>query len=360
MCRNFIKFVGIWCKNRIKHRHYDVLYYDVYFYINFRICIHFSSKSLFLTKQSKEIQQNSSIEMKDNETDMMVKFNELKSKYEKNAVEHNMELFDEEYLKEQDLRTTMEKLNVLVERKIGELKTIKDRLVKLTNYKKAVGEILIDMRKTEKKYITTYETIALYSCDLELEAPKHNILHYQLSSGDLRRTPDDKDMVVEPIKLRGQIFSIKSEYVNSLCDIYEKVDDRIECETLKMKKITDFLDIYKNTIDACDTHKKVLSKYNCTVCYENEVKMCIQPCGHTFCVGCTEKITTRCFVCNGNVTAKIKIYLLGKEEEEDNSPTDTRGVEPVNAVDPRAGRNNGAALIGQLVGMGAVYGTRAP
>lgn len=297
--------------------------------------------------------------MKHNETDMMVKFNELKSNYEKKAVEHNMELFDEECLKEQDLRTTMEKFNALVEGKMGELKTIRDRLVKLTDYKKALGEILIDMRKTEEKYITTYETIALCSGDLALKAPKHHIFHYRSLSGDLRGTLDGKDMVLDLIKLRKQLFSIKSEYVESLYDIYEKVDDRIECETLKMKKITDFLDLYKKTIDACDTHKKVLSKYNCTICYENEVKMCIQPCGHTFCVGCTEKITTRCFVCNGNVTAKIKIYLLGKEEEE-NSPTDTRGVEPDNAIDPRARRNNGTGLVGQLLGMGAVYGARAP
>lgn len=292
-----------------------------------------------------------------NETETVLKFNKLKSNYEKKAVEHNMELFDEEYLKEQDLRTTMENFNVLVERKMGELKTIRDRLVKLTDYKKALGEILIDMRKTDEKYINTYETIALCRDDLTLEAPKRQVIHYRYLSG----TPDDKDMVLDPIKLREQLFSIKSEYVNSLCDIYEKVDDRIECETLKMKKITDFLDLYKKTIDACDTHKKVLSKYNCTVCYENEVKMCIQPCGHTFCVGCTEKITTRCFVCNGNVTAKIKIYLLGKEEEEDNSPTDTRGIAPANdVVYPRAERNNGTGLIGQLVGWGTVYGARAP
>jgi hypothetical protein len=297
--------------------------------------------------------------MNDNETEMVLKFNKLKSNYEKKAVEHNMELFDEE-LKEQDLRTTMENFNVLVERKMGELKTIRDRLVKLTDYKKALGEILIDIRKTDEKYINAYETITLCSGDLALEAPKRQVIHYRFLSGNLRGTPDDKDMVLDPIKLREQLFSIKSEYVNSLCDNYEKVDDRIECETLKMKKITDFLDLYKKTIDACDTHKKVLSKYNCTICYENEVKMCIQPCGHTFCAGCTEKITTRCFVCNGNVTAKIKIYLLGKEEEEENSPTDTRGVEPANPVDPRAGRNNGAGLIGQLLGMGAVYGARAP
>ena len=265
-----------------------------------------------------------------NETEMVLKFNKLRSNYEKKGVEHNMELFDEEYLKEQDLRTTMENFNTLVERKIGELKTIRDRLVKLTDYKKSVGEILIDMRKTEKKYITRYETLALCGCDLELEAPKHNILHYQLSSVDLRRTPDDKDMVVDPIKLREQLFSIKSKYINSLCDIYEKVDDRIECETLKMKKITDFLDLYKKTIDACDTHKKVLSKYNCTVCYENEVKMCIQPCGHTFCVGCTEKIATRCFVCNGNVTAKIKIYLLGKDDDEVDASNTLADIVPAN------------------------------
>jgi hypothetical protein len=278
------------------------------------------------------------------EKELLVKFNKLKSQYDKKVVVNDGP-YDDEYMKEQDLKSTMENFNFMVTGKLSELRGIKENIMKLTTYKKDLGEILISMRKTEKNYVDVYQKSVLCSGELLLETPK--IYVPQLLSGDLRGKPDDKDMVIDPVHIRGQLFTIKPEYINSLCDIYEKVDDKIENETLKMKKITDFLDIYKKTIESCDTHKKVLSKYNCTICFENEVKMCIQPCGHTFCTSCTEKLTTRCFACNGAVTAKVKMYLLGKDDDDDEvATTGTRGNGDVQPA------NNGLGLVGQLLGFG--------
>ena len=286
-------------------------------------------------------------------SEMLIKFNRLKSQYN-NTLENKtiIDQNDEECMKEQDLKNTLENLNFTVTEKLGELRGIKDRLIKLSNYKKNLSEILTSMRNIEKDYIKLFQTNVLCTGDLLLEPPR--IYVPELLSGDLRKPPDDKEIVLDPIRLRGQLYSIKSEYVNSLCDIYEKIDDKILDETFKMKKITDFLDIYKNAIDSCDTHKKTLSKYNCTVCYEKEVNMCIQPCGHTFCASCTEKITNRCFACNGTVTAKMKMYLLGKDDgDDDEAVPDTAGgeVQPANDRNYPT-RNAGIGLVGQLMGLG--------
>ena len=54
----------------------------------------------------------------------------------------------------------------------------------------------------------------------------------------------------------------------------------------------------------------MFSKYNCTICYENEVNVCFIPCGHTFCKGCGEKANRKCFICNGTVDATKPIYLI--------------------------------------------------
>jgi hypothetical protein len=245
-----------------------------------------------------------------NATEMMAKFNKLKEKYESNAIEPYE--YGEEYLKEQDFRKTIENLNTMVTAKLGELKTINERVTKLTKYKNKLEEIFKNIRKTEKSYIDLYKVKVLCIDDLRLEKPRCSIS--ELMSSDLGI--DQETAIIYPTLLRERIFSIKSEYLNSLCDVYEKIEAKIENETCKMKNITDFLDLYKKTIDTCDTHKKTLGKYCCTICYENEVKMCIQPCGHTFCVSCAEKLTTRCFACNGAVTAKIKMYLLGKDDDD--------------------------------------------
>jgi len=286
------------------------------------------------------------------EEETLIKFNELKAQYEKNSVVNNIH-YDEEYLKEQDLKGTMENFNFIITKKLGELKEINHRLLKLINYKKDLGEILTSMRKTEKIYINLHQTSVICGGELGLEPPQNNI--QELLSGDLRGKLDDKDMIVDPLKLRGQLFSIKSEYMNSLCDIYEKVNVKVDEETFKMKKITDFIDLYKKTIISCDTNKKILSKYNCTICYENEVTMCIQPCGHTFCVSCTEKITNRCFVCSGSVSSKFKMYVLGKDDDEAVQPSGTRGngeFEPANDRNYPTRNNNAVGLVGQLTGSG--------
>jgi len=51
-------------------------------------------------------------------------------------------------------------------------------------------------------------------------------------------------------------------------------------------------------------------EYNiCNVCVTNKINICINPCGHTFCSVCVEKMGLKCGMCRGKIDAKIKMYI---------------------------------------------------
>lgn len=155
---------------------------------------------------------------------------------------------------------------------------------------------------------------------LNVESPM-SMTYVHLAIFDLRRDVSGSE-VIDPLLLRERLVSVKDTYVNSLCDLYDEIGEKLEDATSQMQKIHDFLNRYKETVSMCGAgNSTLLSEYNCTICYEDPVTMCMQPCGHTFCTKCTEKLTTRCFICNLPVTAKTKMFLLGREEEDAASAT---------------------------------------
>ena len=56
----------------------------------------------------------------------------------------------------------------------------------------------------------------------------------------------------------------------------------------------------------------VNNSLNCTICFQNEIAVCINPCGHTFCIQCSNKLKKKCFICNSDCKSKIKIFISGK------------------------------------------------
>jgi len=152
-----------------------------------------------------------------------------------------------------------------------------------------------------------------------VESPM-SMTYVHLATFDLHRDASGSE-VIDPLLLRERLVSVKDTYVNSLCDLYDAIGEKLEDATSQMQKIHDFLNRYKETVSMCGAgNSSLLSEYNCTICYEDPVTMCMQPCGHTFCTKCTEKLTTRCFICNLPVTAKTKMFLWGREEEDAAAP----------------------------------------
>ena len=47
----------------------------------------------------------------------------------------------------------------------------------------------------------------------------------------------------------------------------------------------------------------------CTICLQEPVSFCMNPCGHTYCLSCVRRQSGNCFVCRTPVREKVKIYF---------------------------------------------------
>ena len=46
----------------------------------------------------------------------------------------------------------------------------------------------------------------------------------------------------------------------------------------------------------------------CPICFENEINMCLNPCGHCYCEICINN-SNECFICRTNIINKIKLFF---------------------------------------------------
>ena len=47
----------------------------------------------------------------------------------------------------------------------------------------------------------------------------------------------------------------------------------------------------------------------CTICLENMVTHCLNPCGHTYCETCLKRQVSSCFMCRAPMTSRVKLYF---------------------------------------------------
>lgn len=202
----------------------------------------------------------------------------------------------------------------MIHGKVEELRYINNKIIGLTEYKQEIIDILIEMNKSQERYIKLFDKNILFGNDLQMEPPYHkDMLH--LLSKDLRGEPIVNN-IMDLERLKTYLFITKDVYAKRMFEVCGKIDESIMDETRKLSAVNEFIGVYKRTLSSFDSDKKIFNKYKCTVCYENEVNVCLVPCGHTFCKGCSEKATKKCFMCNGEITSRNNIYLLGKEEED--------------------------------------------
>lgn len=263
----------------------------------------------------------------DYESTTIKKFNRLRAQYNNEYLEKNI-FFSEESVKEEEIKNTMSNFNNLIKTKFVEIRKIKENVSQLDDYKKEIIDILNGIKKMEDKYIEIYQKNTLNANELKLEKPIYNF-GKEILNGQMR-PPPDIDISFDILNITNHIFTIKNEYVNSMRDICYKIDEKVDNEMIRMGIINDFIDVYKKTLSSFDLDKKILSKYTCTICYENEVKMCINPCGHTFCKQCSEKIISKCFACNCVVKEKTRLFLSGNTDtmNDEENPIITGDFEP--------------------------------
>ena len=66
------------------------------------------------------------------------------------------------------------------------------------------------------------------------------------------------------------------------------------------------LEIRNNIIN--ELKKELEEKNKCSICFNNTISHCCNPCGHTYCIDCINK-TNNCYICRAIIHNKIKLYL---------------------------------------------------
>jgi hypothetical protein len=83
------------------------------------------------------------------------------------------------------------------------------------------------------------------------------------------------------------------------------------CEELETEKcLNSSLKIELNTQNKIikDLKSDVNDFNKCSICYENKLSICLNPCGHCYCDICI-KDTDNCFICRTNIINKIKLFF---------------------------------------------------
>ena len=225
----------------------------------------------------------------------------------------------EEKMDDYDIKETMTNFNDLIKNKKNELKHCNDNIGKLTKYRDEIIEVLKDMKSMEVKYMKLCEKKDYNDIVIDLEPPSTAGFLSNLSC-DVRGDVKSDDPFL-PYHIQKQLFTINRLYTDSLCKAYCYIDEKLADETLKMSKINDYINVYKDSIKTVDIDKELCNKYNCTICYENEVNVCFVPCGHTFCRECGKRANQKCFICKGVVTETKRIFLIGDADEVPSATT---------------------------------------
>jgi hypothetical protein len=250
--------------------------------------------------------------------DVMIKYEELIKNYESTTYRKFDNL--EEKMAGHDIKETMTNFNDLLKTKMNEMKEIKVNIDNFTKFRDGIIEVMKDMQSMEAKYMKLH-SMKIHNengqdiIDTKLEPPSVSGFLSQLSC-DLRGDLNSTDIII-PHLIQKQLFTVNILYTDSLCKAYCMIDEKLTEEIAKISKVNEFITVYKDTMRTFDINKELCNKYNCTICYENEVKVCFLPCGHTFCQGCSKRANNKCFICKGVVTDTKTIFLLGGTGDAD-------------------------------------------
>lgn len=108
-------------------------------------------------------------------------------------------------------------------------------------------------------------------------------------------------------------LTIRNNYKKWLSDYYTpqmlSIENNIE---IIENKINEFRNLFIFIINKILRTNEINDKKLCPICFENEIDMCINPCGHTLCNRCiisNRNNTNRCYSCRGHISDYIRIYF---------------------------------------------------
>lgn len=154
--------------------------------------------------------------------------------------------------------------------------------------------------------IKEYETFKTETEEFMKLINKANEIYYTLSKKSQNKNIKNKLTISENILLS---IENKSNIENFLFDIEQNIYELNNKFINSNAKLAEL----KNLLIKCISDEKI--NYNmCNVCLTNKINICINPCGHTFCSDCVDKMNFKCGMCRCNIGTKIKIYIDNDSE----------------------------------------------
>lgn len=225
--------------------------------------------------------------------EMMSKFKKLNEEYNKRAeVDFNKDIIVDN---KDVLNFDDDDVFAMIKKAKQDIKTINENNnelnIKIKEYEECKTDctnIIEAIKKLSDTYYKISTKSQLYDVSNKLQV-KQSLIDFELSS------------------------SIK-EFEN---DVKIKIDELKEQLKNNNKKISDFK---KLVLNCMDDEQKEGEKNMCSVCVTRKINTCLNPCGHTFCLICVDKMNNKCGMCRTTYISKIKMYIADDEalEESDN------------------------------------------
>lgn len=100
-------------------------------------------------------------------------------------------------------------------------------------------------------------------------------------------------------------YNIMKIICNIIIDIYIYTYDKLFItieEIIEEPEMNDYLLLKEEIKDIKSRNDNI-----CSICYENNINTCCNPCGHLYCNKCIQN-TNNCYICRKNIITTIKIY----------------------------------------------------
>ena len=180
------------------------------------------------------------------------------------------------------------------------------------------------------------------------------IEEYEKFKNDIEKFNDfvnQAEQIYDNLSKKIQITDIKNKLIIS-SNILLQNENKINIEEFQKNIDEKIFELHNNlTNNRCkisDFKKLVLKcigddkiSYNmCNICVKNKINICINPCGHTFCSSCIQKMHSKCGMCRSKIDSTIKIYIDNDDDDDNNA----NHIEDTNSNEGIASAN----LIGDL------------
>lgn len=128
----------------------------------------------------------------------------------------------------------------------------------------------------------------------------HQEVIIDINDGEINfRSKNDKKIILEILKKNS---------LNELKSLTESIQFINTRQLLEKKKLDDLIDQQEQIFSAIKSRiKKENSKFECNICFENDIEYVCIPCGHTFCSKCLNGM--ECYICRSPIQSKIKLYF---------------------------------------------------